>query len=751
MLMTMRIQGGKPRLRGLLLMTLVVAAASPTASATEEISYNRDIRPILSDNCFACHGFDEKAREADLRLDVPESAFADRNGLTAIKPHALEASEVWLRISSDDPDMVMPPPDSHRELSAADKAKVKAWIEQGAEYAGHWSFLPPARPPVPPGASISIDALVRQRLAQEGLHPAPEADRGMLIRRLSLDLTGLPPSAEEVEAFVRDTDPKAYETLVDRLLASPHFGERMTLDWLDAARYADTNGFSIDGGRHLWLWRDWVIQAFNDNKPYDRFLVEQLAGDLLPDRTEAELIATGFQRNNMVTHEGGTIPAENLANYNADRVKTLGESVLGLTLACAQCHDHKFDPITQKDYYQLFAFFNSLDDIGLDGNSGVNPKPFIQAKTVLKTDEAPQLQQQIATLKMQLATANEATLAAWEQREQARLARRGTDLELHPVQVLKVSTPNRGAGFDREGPNGVRLKQPGSLAAFDVSARLPDIPQPITGLRATFHPVEDLPGGGWGSGLRAGPESKGPAAKDPDDCVSAKGTFVLTALAATADTTAGDQINLHKLAVIERTTASSWDARFPPAGCLETPNESGWSPDPAASGPVHLTATFAEPLDAAATPFLTTQLNFGHGKNLVPGHFELSVITGTDDGSDLPPAIIAILETAPTARDETQQAELWSYCAAHCDELAAERISLANLEERLATLTQPFPTMVMNQSSKPRDTFILHRGDYAQPTEKVTAGTIASLPPLPDDASADRLGWRVGSRWIQIR
>ncbi len=296
------------------------------------LDYNRDIRPILSENCFACHGFDEKSREAELRMDLQESAYAERNGVTAIKPGDLKSSEVWQRITSTDPDVQMPPPKANLKLTDADKAKLKAWIEQGAKYAGHWSFIPPQRPPVPAGATNAIDALVRQRLTEEGLKPSPEADRATLIRRVSLDLTGLPPSASEVEAFMNDKSPLAYEQLVDRLLKSPHFGERLALEWLDAARYADTNGFSIDGGRSMWLWRDWVIQAFNDNKPYDRFLVEQLAGDLLPNRTEAELIATGFQRNNMVTHEGGTIPEENLVNYNADRVKTLGESVLGLTL-----------------------------------------------------------------------------------------------------------------------------------------------------------------------------------------------------------------------------------------------------------------------------------------------------------------------------------------------------------------------------------------------------------------------------------
>ena len=724
----------------ILLFTVLSMFRAPGAAA---IDYNRDIRPILSENCFACHGFDDKARKAKLRLDVQESAFEERDGVTPIKPGDLKNSEVWARIITDDEDDVMPPPKSHLSLTAADKAKIKGWIEQGAKYAGHWSFIAPQRPPVPAGAASALDALVRQRLTEEGLTPSAPADPATLIRRVSLDLTGLPPSAEEVQAFVNDQSPQAYEALVDRLLKSPHFGERLALEWLDSARYADTNGFSIDGGRHMWLWRDWVIQAFNDNKPYDRFLIEQLAGDLLPSPTEADLIATGFQRNNMVTHEGGTIPEENLANYNVDRVKTLGESVLGLTLGCAQCHNHKFDPITQQDYYSMYAFFNSLSDRGLDGNAGVNPGPFISAKTVLKTDELPQLRAQIATLKERLAKPDPKLLATWEARQQATLANRGKDLQVHPVKVLKISTPNRGAGFDIQGENGVRLNGVGDLGAFDVSTQLPNLSAPITGLRVVMQPIAELPGGGWGSGPVA-KRAKGKAAAEPP----AKGTFVLTAIDVTADTVANDQVNLHKLEPIAKTTANSWDAKFPPAACLDRRNESGWSPDLAANGAVHLTATFEKPLDPTQTPFLTAQLNFGHGQSLVAQHIELFVITGTDDDSDLPPNVLSILNTTPAQRDAAQQAALWTHCASHAEELQHTRVDLANLEDRLIALTEAFPTMVMDVAAKPRETFILNRGDYSQPTVKVSTGTIAALPPMPDGASGDRLGL---AKWITMK
>lgn len=729
------------------LIILFNATLAPLSHAAT-VDFNRDIRPILSENCFSCHGFDEKARKAKLRLDEMEDAYADKDGMIAIKPGDLQNSEAWLRIISEDEDELMPPPKSHLKLTAADKAKIKLWIEQGAPYAGHWAFLPPQRPAVPATAKNAVDALVHQRLAEQELKPSSKADRAMLIRRVSLDLTGLPPSAAEVATFEQDNRPQAYESLVDRLLKSPHFGERLALEWLDAARYADSNGFSIDGGRSMWLWRDWVIQAFNDNKPYDRFLIEQIAGDLLPNRTEAELIATGFQRNNMVTHEGGTIPEENLANYNADRVKTLGEAVLGLTLACAQCHDHKFDPITQKDYFQMFAFFNSLSDRGLDGNGGVNPGPFVKAKTVLKTREIPALEKRIGALKQRLVTPDAKVLGAWEQRERAKLASRGKAFQAHPTRIVKVSTPNRGNGFEMEGPNGVRLPQVAAMAAYDVSMELPKISAPITGLRMVFHPVPSLPGGGWGSGPMEGrAPAKGKAKADPNAGQPAKGSFVLTAITATAGTIANDQINLHKLEDIQRVTANSWVESYPPAACLDPRNESGWSPDPTTDGPVRLTASFAKPLRASDTPFLTTQLVFGHGKSLIPGHFEFFAITGEDDDSELPLSIIDIIATTEANRNPEQQKTLWHYVAEHTRELQRTRIDLANLEERVAALTQPHPTMVMDVAAQPRDTFILNRGDYAQPTVKVSAGTIEALPPMPEGADQDRLGL---AQWITM-
>jgi hypothetical protein len=742
------------------LLLLLGTFAEAVWADDAKIDFNRDIRPILSENCFQCHGFDEKARQADLRLDLGEFALADRDGVPAIVPGKPNESEAWRRIASTDEAEMMPPPDSHRELTIAQKETIKRWIEQGAPYAKHWSFIPPEKA-VPPDvvtkdwARNEIDRFVAARLEEERVHPSPEADRRTLIRRLSLDLTGLPPSAIEVEAFVTDESPDAYEKLVDRLLATPHFGERMALIWLDAARYADTNGYSIDGGRHLWLWRDWVINAFNTNMPFDQFLREQIAGDLLPNHTEAQLIATGFQRNNMNTHEGGTIPEENLTNYNVDRVKTLGEAVLGLTLGCAQCHDHKFDPITQRDYYQLYAYFNTLSDVGLDGDRGVNSRPFFEAKTVLQTGEEPQLKEQIKSLREQLDNPDNDAVAVWENEARLRLSARGKDLKLHPVELLKVSTPNTGKGFDIDPPRFVKISYGPPLVAFDVSCRLPQLDEPITGLRVVFHPDAATPNAGRGFGAAAslrGAEALAEPARQ-------KGTFVLTAFSASAESVPGDQVNLNLLKDVKQVTANSWLEHYRPENVLDTRNENGWSPIPnesAATTPhakaAHITVTFSEQIDSKTTPYLTTQLNFGHGSSLVAARFEILAMTGADDGSELPESIIAVITKPISDRTQVEQDEVRAYFAAHSEQTKRARVDLANLEQRLKVLTEKHPTMVMDVAEKPRDTFILNRGDYQQPTEKVTAATPAVLPMLPSAPGSSGGSSRLDlANWITMR
>lgn len=341
-------------------------------AAADPVDFNFHIRPLLSDRCFACHGPDENARKARLDLSRRESAVrGGRSGEAAITPGNPDESELIRRVTSTDPADVMPPPESKLPpLTTGEIEILKRWIREGAEYKRHWAFLPLADPPVPGAAegrteTHPIDAFVRHRLEREGLRPSPAASRETLIRRLALDLTGLPPTPEEIEAFVSDPSPDAYVRLVDRLLASPHYGERMAQEWMDLARFADTFGYQADVDIDLSPWRDWVIRAFNANLPWDDFITWQLAGDLLPDATPEQVLATAFNRLHRQTNEGGSIEEEFRAEYVADRVHTMGTAFLGLTLECARCHDHKYDPISQRDYYRLFAYFNSIDESGL--------------------------------------------------------------------------------------------------------------------------------------------------------------------------------------------------------------------------------------------------------------------------------------------------------------------------------------------------------------------------------------------------
>ena len=363
--------GQSNRVRSLFRLRQVLAAAAwvagfVAAAADVPLDFSRDIRPILAENCFACHGQDGNKREAGLRLDVRAAAVEMR----AIVPGNPGASSILERISSDDQDVIMPPPGSNRQLTTHQKAALARWVAEGAAYEPHWAFVAPASSPLPPVTAPAwcredLDRFVLAKLEAAGIEPAAEADRATLIRRLHVDLVGLPPSPAEVDAFVTDSDPEAYEKLVDRLLASPHYGELMALAWLDTARYADSNGFQQDGDTWQWIWRDWVVRAITDDMPFDRFSIEQLAGDLLPDATTEQKIASGFNRNHLLNGEGGAIPEEQRFNNLFDRVDTTSTTWLGLTLACAQCHDHKFDPLTQADYYALLDAFNRVPETGM--------------------------------------------------------------------------------------------------------------------------------------------------------------------------------------------------------------------------------------------------------------------------------------------------------------------------------------------------------------------------------------------------
>jgi hypothetical protein len=404
--------------------------AAPPESA-RKIDFNRDVRPILSDNCFQCHGPDEKTRKAKLRLDT-------RDGLQEAK------ADVLARVSTSDPKELMPPAKSGKHLTAEQVATLKEWVAQGANWSAHWAFTPPVRPTPPevrdPQAIIHnpIDRFVLAKLSDNGLPLSRPADKITLLRRASLDLTGLPPTPEEVDAFLKDTSPNAYETIVNRLLESPRFGERMAWRWLEAARYADTNGYQTDAGRDMWRWRDWVIEAYNRNLPFDQFTIEQLAGDMLPNPTLDQRIATGFNRNHRGNSEGGIVPEEYAVEYVADRVETTATVWLGLTFTCARCHDHKYDPLSQREFYQLFAYFNNVPEKGRAVKFGNSP-PFIKAPTREQQKQLDELDARVQNAESRFAALKEAvsnSQAEWAATAAPATLREWRPNRGHPVQVL---------------------------------------------------------------------------------------------------------------------------------------------------------------------------------------------------------------------------------------------------------------------------------------------------------------------------
>ena len=393
------------------LLVLCVAALAPChvlggPKASPPIEFNRDIRPILSDNCYHCHGPDKSKRKAKLRMDSPEGVTADLGGYAAIVPGDPQHSEAFKRMVTTDPDDLMPPPDSGRKLTREQIELLERCIRQRAKCETHWSFQPPERSELPKNknhrwARNEIDRFILARLEKEKLKPSPEAPKETLIRRVTLDLTGLPPTPDEVDRFLKDKSPDAYDKVVDRLLASPRYGERMALEWLDAARYADSNGYQHDATRTMWPWRDWLVKALNENMPFDQFTIEMLAGDLIPNATTDQKIASGFNRNHPLNGEGGRIPEESRVDYVVDRVDTTSTVWMGLTLACARCHDHKYDPLSQKEYFQIYDFFNHVPETGKVDAGGM-ANPVMSLPTPEQTQKINALNQEIASLENKL-------------------------------------------------------------------------------------------------------------------------------------------------------------------------------------------------------------------------------------------------------------------------------------------------------------------------------------------------------------
>jgi len=417
-----------PLLATLVCFCFAVLGLPPASAEHHEtpqatLNYNLDIRPILADNCFACHGPDAKTRQVDLRFDTKAGAFSEPSGYPVIVPGKPEESELHLRIVSEDDTYRMPPADFNKTLTPEQIEAVTQWIREGAQWEEHWAFTTPVRPTPPTVKNKDwlrnpIDAFILSRLEKEGLTPASEADKRTLIRRISFDLTGLPPTREEIHQFLADDSPDAYEKLIDTFMAKPEYGEHLGRFWLDVARYGDTHGLHLDNYREMWPYRDWVINAFNKNMPFDQFTIEQLAGDLLPEPTLDQQVATGFNRCHVTTSEGGSIDAEYYVRYAIDRANTTSTVWMGLTVGCAQCHDHKYDPITQKEFYQLYAYFNNITENAMDGNRKDSP-PVVKLPTAEQEAELAAFDEQITELDAQTKAPIpelDATQIAWENR-----------------------------------------------------------------------------------------------------------------------------------------------------------------------------------------------------------------------------------------------------------------------------------------------------------------------------------------------
>jgi hypothetical protein len=722
------------------LLPVLLALPVTTMAA---VDFNRDIRPLLSDNCFTCHGPDAAKQKASLRLDIRANALAPaKSGAAAIVPGKPDESELVKRIYAGNEDDRMPPAETHKKLTEAQKATLKTWIAEGAEYKGHWAFIPPVHPAVPGPQGISpIDAFIRERLAREGLTQQPEASKETLIRRVSLDLTGLPPSLAEVDAFLADTSPEAYEKVVDRVLASPRYGEHMAAPWLDLARYADSNGFQTDSSREQSVWRDWVINAFNANKPFDQFTIEQLAGDLLPGATRDQIIATGFNRNHRLNGEGGRIVEEWMAETVIDRVETTSLTWMALTVNCCRCHDHKYDPITQKEFYQLFAYFNSNDESGVldseGGNrGGGNSRPVLSAP-------APEQEKQFAELKAAVKAAEErvaaagrelpALEAAWEPafRELMKSEQR-TWTPLTPVSVKSTG----GAVFTKQPDDTWLASGPNpEFDAYEVTAPLPA--GTFTGVLVNALPDPSLPAQSLG--------------RYPN------GNFVLTDI--DAEITAP---GLKEPIVAQFTRAEAdfeqkgWEVDFivkdKPKRGRGAKNKKGWAVD----GP-----TRKEPRTAlfgcapvTVPPGATLHVTLRH--DALPQHnmgrFRLSTTSLPPamvklKGGAVPAAVLAALDLEPAVRTPQQQAALTMFFRENSDnpakraelEVAAAKKALTELDDNLPTV------MVMKEAAKPRDAFILRRGEYDKPGDRVARGLPAALPPMPENAPNNRLGF---AQWL---
>ena len=723
------------------LLLVIAAAALPAAATAAGPDFNRDIRPILSNRCFKCHGPDEANQEAGLRLDHREAAIQELDsGERAIVPGHADSSELVARIMSDDPDLVMPPPHTKVSLSADEQRMLAAWVEAGAEYAPHWAFLPPVKPEPPAvrdegRVKNPIDRFVLARLEAEGLAAAQPADSATLCRRVHLDLVGLPPSPDELAAFLADESPDAYEQLVDRLLASPRYGERWARKWLDLARYADTNGYEKDRPRTIWPYRDWVIRSLNDDLPFDQFTIRQIAGDMLPDPGVDDLVATGFHRNTMLNEEGGIDPLEFRYLAIVDRVGTTGTTWLGLTTACAQCHTHKYDPLTHTDYFSLFALLNNADEPEwiIPSEERSQRLATTRAKVESLWKELPGHWPAPGPAANQLAGSSEpggeaadagrraVSLAerfdAWSRAESAR----AVNWQVVRPDALESSMPHLVVLDDGS------VLASGDQTKSDVyTISLPRVGKPVKAIRLEVLPHESLPD--WGPGLCA---SEGP-----------RGDFFLSEFEVRVPPKAA-RIEVAKASESFGGTAAHGKGVSGAAAATDGVMSSGWSTNGRQGRAEAAVFELAQPI-AAGDPIVVT-LRFERHFACPLGRFRLSVTDA--DGAETrghSAEVEAALTKAPQSRSSEEREALLRRFLSTAPEVSDRVKEIERLE---ATLRGGLSTLVMQERPKdnPRPTHRHHRGEFTQPEEKVSPAVPAFLPQLPADAPADRLAL---AKWL---
>lgn len=699
------------------LLRLCLALLTPALAFGQEIDFNRDVRPILSDACFTCHGPDAGQRQADLRLDLKEGLFQSTDGVTIVDPQSPQNSELVARILSDDPDVVMPPHVGGRKLTKAEKHTIQQWIAQGAQWKGHWAYLAPVRSAVP-AADIGpngndIDRFVLRQLAGKQLTVQPQADPVTLVRRLCLDLTGLPPTAKQVAAFRNDSSNDGWKSLVNELLASDQYAERMTAMWLDLVRYADTNGIHGDNHREVWMYRDYVIQAFHQNMPFDQFTTEQLAGDLLPDATDQQKIASGYNRLLMTTREGGAQPKEYLAKYSADRVRNASTVWMGATMGCCECHDHKFDPYSIRDFYQFAAFFADIQDVA------VGTQPSVKMPSADQQAQAEQLKQQLVTIQKTLDTQTpdlDTALSQWVADQQQKQKVAPEVWSTANVLDMKSTGGQSLSGLD-DGSILTSGKQP-KRETYRVSFRV-DTGR-LTGLRL--------------EALRNKMFARKSLTRKPGN-----GNFVLSGVRLIhVQGTDSTEVDIPLTGAVASYQQKSW----PVKNTLDGKPNTGWAVDGHGGELRDPIAVFPlqSPLEIEAEDHVVVELQHNALDFHNIGQFRISTTDVdkpglTGNASGLSPKLLAIVTDWENASDE-QQAAVAVHFRATAEQLDPQRKQLAAIKAQQQALDKQIPLTLITRTQAARPIRVLARGDWMDDSGELVRPTVPHF--LPQLAGAEQ-------------